>query len=172
MNRFRINQILRVLLFPFTDPKLQYEDPMLKRYLAYREILNLRPDSIVKTEEKAEKNYQYQHATEDLIKYLSAVNKTRVKSYDDLFMICELFYPMLDFEKLMNKIQKRNCQAGNFSDPRENIALFYLENLVKIAHSLLTYRDGVAAIRTWNNTGVGREKDIFHAEFVFDKVEI
>ena len=51
MNRFRINQILRVLLFPFTDPKLQYEDPMLKRYLAYREILNLRPDSIVKTEE-------------------------------------------------------------------------------------------------------------------------
>lgn len=172
MNRFRINQILRVLLFPFTDPKLQYEDPMLKRYLAYREILNLRPDSIVKTEEKAEKNYQYQHATEDLIKYLSAVNKTRVKSYDDLLMICELFYPMLDLEKLMNKIQKRNYQAGKPSDPRENIALFYLENLVKIAHSLLTYRDGVAAIRTWNNTGVGREKDIFHAEFVFDKVEI
>ncbi len=36
----------------------------------------------------------------------------------------------------------------------------------------MTYRDGVAAIRTWNNMGVGREKDIFHAEFVFDKVEI
>lgn len=36
MNRFRINQILDVLLFPYCDPDLQKKDFLYQKYCAYR----------------------------------------------------------------------------------------------------------------------------------------
>lgn len=172
MNRYRIRQIIGVLLFPFTDPCIQSYDYMYERYEAYNKFMNLDLGRIGIEQDKLVCNGDYKKKTDELIDYLTTRNGNRIKSYDDILMLCELYYPVLDLKQTMDEVQKIKTQNRNYSDKRENIALFYLANLVRIAHSLLTYRDGTMAIRTWNNRPKNMEKDIFYSRHIFDKVEL
>lgn len=155
MNRTRINQMLGVLLFPYLDPELQKTDCYRERYKVYREYLDISGNHPADLERKQKKNKEFQEATEKLIEYLRSGSRTRVKSCDDLLMLCEFYFPITELER----------REGKESD---SILGCYLENLAKIATSLLTYRDGVIAIRFWT---MGKT-DIFDFSDVFDKVQI
>lgn len=173
MNRNRINLILGVLLFPVTDPKLQVKDYLYDYCCAYRELIELKGTSAVMLAKKAQKNKKYREAGEKLIQYLADSCRSHICSLDDLYMLCELYYPLLGMERDIRKIQEKIKQPnGVYSDEKENTALFYMERMRRIALSLLTYRDGIMAIRTWNNRETAGEKDIFYSNHVFDKVEI
>ena len=173
MNRNRINLILGVLLFPMTDPKLQVKDYLYDYCCAYRELIELKGTGAVMLAEKAQKNKKYREVGENLIQYLVDSCRSQIRSLDDLHMLCELYYPLLGMERDIRKIQEKIKEPnGVYSDEKENTALFYMERMRRIALSLLTYRDGIMAIRTWNNRETADEKDIFYSNHVFDKVEI
>lgn len=57
----------------------------------------------------------------------------------------------------------------NYKNPNLGIEKFYIKNLFRIAESLLTFRDGRIAIRTWMNS---KSTEIFKGQNIFDKVEI
>ena len=169
MNRARINLILGVLFYPITDPEIQGRDYLYERYLAYKKLISIQGSSADILEEKGAKTAEYRKTGEALIQYLADSCRSKIRSYDDLLMLCEFYYPLLDMERSIEEIQREIKEPqGNNSDPIENTALFYLERMRRAAMSLLTYRDGILAIRTWNNG----EADLFGSPHVFDKVEI
>lgn len=172
MNRSRINQILGVLLFPITDPGLQKNDYLYERCMAYEALIAVKGNGASVLEEKMRKSKRYRKAEKDLLKYLADSCRSRIPSYDSLQMLCELYYPLLDMERFIEERQQLKQQMGNGSDRKENTAVFYMERMRRIAVSLLTYRDGILAIRTWNNSENVDQKDIFCTGHVFDKVEI
>lgn len=163
---------MEVLLFPYCDPGLQKRDVLLNKHLAYQRFLSLNLDDSSVAEEKYEKSSDYRNADQELMNYLFSRNQGRVKSYDDILRLCDFYFPLLPLERFMSEIQEMKQANGNQSDVEENIALFYLKNLQKIANSLLTYRDGVMAIRTWNNDKNELGEDIFHTNYVYNKIEV
>lgn len=172
MNRFRINQILEILLFPYCDTGLQEKDYLMEKCRIYREFLSLDLNDVAVFEKKQNVSSDYHGACVELIHYLADRNEGRIKTYDDVVMLCDCYYPLLEVERLMKKVQQLKESRGNPSDERDNISLFYLRNLCRMAESLLTYRDGVAAIRTWNNRPGKLGQDIFYSNHIFNKVEI
>lgn len=153
MNRIRINQMLGVLLFPYLDPELQKKDYLWERYDAYNSYLQLSGNSITDIDEKQKRNRKFQTATDELIDYLASKSRTEIKSYDDLLMLCELYYPI-------------------HKNSRREITEVYMDGLARIAESLITYRDGIPAIRTWNNMDQDTANDIFYSRHAFEKVQI
>ena len=149
MNRARINLILGVLFYPITDPGIQGMDYLYERYLAYKELISIKGTSADILEEKGTKTGEYRKAGEALIQYLADSCRSKIRSYDDLLMLCEFYYPLLDMERFIEEIQREIKEPqGNYSASMENTALFYLERMRRTAMSLLTYRDGILAIRT------------------------
>lgn len=172
MNRSRINQILGVLLFPITDPDLQKKDYLYECCMAYEALIAVKGNGASALEEKTQKGKRYRDAEREFMKYLADSCRSRIPSYDSLQMLCELYYPLLDMERSIEIQQRLKRQKGDESDRKENTAVFYMERMRRIAVSLLTYRDGILAIRTWNNSENVGQKDIFCSGHVFDKVEI
>lgn len=166
MNKYRINQILMVLLFPFRDPLMGDKDYLLEKYEKYEKMLTYENGKIIAINERERKLSEYQHAERELETYLVTCNEGRIKSYDDLRQLCELFHPMQELKDTMVKLQEESI-VGTKNQKRELIAEYYFQKLDRIADSMITYRDGIAAIRTWNN-----ENDIFGMPYMFDKVEI
>lgn len=171
MNRFRINQILSVLLFPFGDPELGKEDWLLQKFTEYDTFRQHHQNNLASMSDRDKQFAKYQQACNQLQHYLEKQNEGRVKSYDDLLQLCELYYPTQRMRELTEGLRERQKDENVNGRLREWIALFYLKNLERIAYSMITYRDGIAAIRTWNNGDFG-ERDIFAMPHVFDKVEI
>lgn len=172
MNRFRINQILDVLLFPYCDPDLQKKDFLYQKYCAYRAFVEPGMESISMMEERMIRNEQYKVKSENLVIYLAEKNHGRIKSYDDISLLCDLYFPVKEVAYWIEWIQKQKEEMGIGTPEEENIAAFYLNKLFQIASSMITYRDGVAAIRTWSNIATGADEDIFPVNYIFDKVEI
>lgn len=175
MNRSRINLILGVLLFPISDPQLQKKDLLFEYCVAYRELISVKVTDSSMIEEKENKNRAYKAASEALIQYLADVCRSRVRSYDDLQMICELYYPLLKIDRYIETFRHMDdlSKIRPYMElQKEIISSFYMERMRQIALSLLTYRDGVLAIRTWNNRENNVQKDLFCLNHVFDKVEI
>lgn len=92
MNRFRINQILDVLLFPYCDPDLQKKDFLYQKYCAYRAFVEPGMESISMMEERMIRNEQYKVKSENLVIYLAEKNHGRIKSYDDISLLCDLYF--------------------------------------------------------------------------------
>lgn len=172
MNRSRINLILGILLFPVTNPKLQETDYLFEYCQAYEALISVEGSGAKILEEKLQKSKNYKKAEDALLHYLTDSCRSRISSYDEVLMLCELYYPLLEMERSIKRQQKMKDRKGIQSGERENAATFYLERMRRIASSLLTYRDGILAIRTWNNRTDTGATDIFHANHVFDKVEI
>lgn len=170
MNRSQINLILGVLLFPITDPGLQANDYFFDYYHAYKELISIKGISAKALSDKEDKIEKYRKAEKGLIRYLANACRSRIQSYDDLQLLCEMYYPLHAIDREFQAIQLSPEQ--NQKKQKEHMALFYMERMQKIAKSLLTYRDGILAIRTWNNRKENGETDIFYSNHVFDKVEI
>lgn len=173
MNRYRINQILTVLLFPFCDSLLGEEDFLFNKYLAYEAFLQYREGESSTLSMREECLSRYRKEEKKLQHYLEDKNEGRIRSYDDLLQLCELYYPLQKLREFMESKEKQSKALTAEGNQRERMALFYFNNLLRIADSMLTYRDGIAAIRTWSNEeDFLNNKDIFCMPHVFDKVEI
>lgn len=166
MNKYRLNQILEILLFPVVDSGLSTDDPLLTYYLKYSKYMEqLRTGAVNITQSLSDVN----KAKKELLHYLIKRNAGNVKSEDEVWMLMELYYPISRISKEMQEIAKY-CQIdGKVSVAKENICVCYLNILSKIAHSLVTYRDGRAAIRYWAEK---KEEFLFDKETVYNKVEI
>lgn len=172
MNRYRLNQILEILLFPFCDPELGKMDYLELYYEAYHNFVkkNGRETSLSSREEL---NKKYKQAEREFISYLADRNGNRIKSYDDILMLCKLYYPFTEMEDVICRVAKRKEERGICDFGEGNISIYYFRLMSKIARSLVTYRDGVAAIRNWSEQGQSSEDtDIFETTSVFNKVEI
>lgn len=171
MNRYRMNAILEILLFPVCNPDMGKNDYLFSRYKAYKEFLDVSLMKITNREERNQKSREFQKANKELLHYLADRIGGKVKSYDDIIQLCELYYPLLGMNHMMDKLLGHKNLEETEGAERDAIHFFYIHNLTRIANSLITYRDGIAAIRTWSNTKL-EEEDIFQTQYVFDKVEI
>ena len=170
MKRYRMNQILSVLLFPFLDSDWFKEDLLYKRHCKYEEYLKYNKAGIGQWELRKKCENEYQGYNKEFADYIMRKNKWKNKSYDDVVQLCRLYYSTQDIKATIEEIEKWRSQKGLPGSDREIISDYYIEYLKKIAMSLLTYRDGVAAIRPWARCE--NENDIFEKLGIFDKVEI
>lgn len=158
MNKNRLNQIVQVLLLPYCGNNFWKEDgDVLKnlRQSLYQYLLSV-SESIDKRI-KAEKNYGKK--LNEMEEFIRSDIHLRTQSVDDIKLLIELFYPE---EDILTKME--SC-----GDAMAGIENFYFFNLFRIANSLLTFRDGKIAIRTWINK---EKEELFQGQDVFDKVEI
>lgn len=158
MNKNRLNQIVRVLLLPYCGRNFEKENgDVIKniRKELYDYICSLKKSRNAR--EKAEKDYVNQ--VRNLERYIRSDYDLRAKTIDDIKLLIELFYPEDEILTLMEK----------YENPEVGIERYYLKNIFRIAESLLTFRDGKIAIRTWMNP---KETEIFQGQDIFDKVEI
>lgn len=173
MNRYRLNQILDILLFPVVDPALATEDPVLGCFQSYYDFVAESRNPLTNLQAQSRKNAAYQKSRSRLIDYLVERNKGGVKSKDDIQMLCDLFYHTGDME---HSAGHEGAVADEMSRRRPNvetISVYYLRSMARIACSLITYRDGVAAIKQWvEEPGGNIGSDIFGSSTVFNKVEI
>lgn len=173
MNRYRLNQILEVLLFPFSDPEMAKEDVLFLNYKEYQKFLEMRPAGATGAEKRKHQQGKYKRMQEKLVGYLIQRNHGKVKSKDDILMLCELYYPMSGIAQHMKEMKKRTEFFKTKYVEEECISIYYLTVLEKIADSLITYRDGVAAVRTWiKKYEDGENEDIFKGSTAFSKIAI
>lgn len=173
MNRYRLNQILEVLLFPVSDPEQGKEDILLKYYEAYYDFMQECEKPFSRRSDRQIKNEKFRKVQKDLRHYLVSRNHYRIKSEDDIQLLFEIFYPMAEIEKMMWQLNKDSGQNPDTCSLKDNISFFYLQNLRKISRSLITYRNGTAAIRQWaNEEQKDISADIFGNTGVFNKIEI
>lgn len=121
----------------------------------------------LKRRQKVSKNVRkkleatYYKCEKALEEFLSKKRGWYIQNIDDFKLLMNLFYPE---EKIAN------LYTSSMDEDSCRINQVYLENIFEIAKSLLTFRDGKVAIRTWVNDQ--DEKDIFRYPSIFDKVEI
>lgn len=165
MNKIRLYQIINSLLLPYREECFGEKDGDVLADIRYHfSALQDRCDKTRMQKEKQEKAYyQSEKRLRDfLVKRMGEYTYT----LDDFKMLLDLFFPESECYELYKKNHGKNelYQKDNCLDR------VYLNNLYKIAESLLTFRDGYLAVRTWNNEG--QQQDIFYYRDVFDKVEI
>lgn len=158
MNTDRLNQIITVLLLPYCGNGFEkIDDDLLKNVRSaiynFRQALSEGKNA----RDRAEKNYVAN--LKRMEEYIGKDSELRTKTIDDIKLLLELFYPEEEILTLMDNY--RNSNIG--------IEKFYIKNLFRIAESLLTFRDGRIAIRTWMNS---KSTEIFQGQNIFDKVEI
>lgn len=173
MNRYRLNQILEILLFPVVDPGLAVEDPMLGCFQGYYDFIKESRSPMTDFQTQSRKNAVYQKSRSRLLDYLVERNKGRVKSKDDIQMLCDLFYHTGEMEYITGNKELVADERFQRRPNMETISVYYLRSMARIASSLITYRDGVAAIKQWVEEPGGKlESDIFGSSTVFNKVEV
>ena len=172
MNRYRLNQILEILLFPATDPQFGENDVLLRYYQAYRKVMKTNGFRGKNITEKEDARAKYADSKRKLIDYLTEHCHGRMKSKDDILMLCSLHHPMNDIWAEMESVCQERRAKGYVGIDEESISIYYLKKLSDVADSLITYRDGSAAIKQWVDHGDSKERDIFQSGSVFNKVEI
>lgn len=165
MDRIRLKQILNILLLPYREEQflLPENDIILQVRYAFAKLQNRGELSNM---QKVKREEDYNKAEKNLKNYLKNHTELNVTKIDDFKMLLNLFFSEQEITQIYMKFIKKGKD-----DPLE-IDTFYLKNLFSIAKSLLTFRDGRIAIRTWNNSVDEKEEDIFNYPNVFDKVEI
>ncbi len=173
MNKHRLNQILEILLFPVVDVKLGTSDPLLTYYTQYTQYIDCLQDGYANASRKLS---EVKDAKKELLHYLIERNAWNVKSEDEIWMLLELYYPMNQIRKEMQEIDRFCAMSERTGNIKEKMCMYYLHTLSKIANSLITYRDGWAAIRYWTERKETEEEVedrlIFDKESDYNKVEI
>lgn len=172
MNRYRLNQILEVLLFPMTDPDFGTKDVLLSYYQTYRSLASPDGKKTAGTGTKDRAMSKFRHCQRELIAYLASKCHGKIKSEDDILMLCKLYYPMEEIYQEMEVARRIRARKGYVVIEKESISRYYLKKMSDIAASLITYRDGVAAIRQWIDNENTRKNDIFRSGSVYNKIEI
>lgn len=168
MNRYKLNQILETLLLPLVDSKQGEHDMLLSCFKEYMDFQKKSKNNIYGVKGRYKKNSKYRDEKKKLIRYLVERNHWHVKAVDDVEQICDVFYSMEELEDYIDVINKK-YNSYTIENGIENFYL--LSRLSLIACSLITYRDGIAAIRPWIDKDADK-KDIFKSGSVFNKIEI
>lgn len=174
MNRYRLNQILEVLLFPVTDFQFGQKDKdvLLQCYQAYRKFQEANFSRTIGNVRKSNAKSGYIQCRKKLIAHLEKRCQGEVKSEDDILMLLELYYPMKELDEEIKALEKFHLAAGYGCIDECCISIYYLKKLSSISSSLITYRDGSAAIKQWVDNNKTIENDIFRSGSVYNKVEI
>lgn len=164
MDRIRLKQILNVLLLPYREASFSLFENDIIIQIRYT-FAKLQDREQLFNIQKIEREENYNKAEKNLKNYLKDHTELNFTKIDDFKMLLNLFFS----EQEITQIYMKFIKMGK-DDPLA-IDIFYLKNLFSIAKSLLTFRDGRIAIRTWNNSVDEKEEDIFNYPNVFDKVE-
>lgn len=161
MNKKRSTQILEVLLLPYSGIRQSTSQIFTEYFKSYSLLLQEDSIGIAQLGKRRHLMEQFSQNKKTLVNYLVKKSTYKPSNLDDIFMLFELFFPKDD-------ILQRECP-----DIEDKLNCYYLFNLERIADSLLTFRDGTAAIRTWKNVShPDYGEDIFGLTKAFDKVEI
>ena len=161
MNKNRSTQILEVLLLPYTIKEQKGKQVIASFFRSYSGLLGEDSIGIAQNAKRRRLMDEFRRAKNRLIDYLTEKSTHKPVNLDDLYMLFELYFPKDDI------LQIREEQI------EDKLHSFYFYNLERIADSLLTFRDGTVAIRTWKNEKSERYgEDIFGLSKAFDKVEI
>lgn len=169
MDRYRLTQILNVLLLPFTDIEQGKQDIQLECYMQYHRFMEMNNQGNDPFLSKEEFHRKYNEQKERMVQYMIRYCHGHVKSEDDMKLLCKLCYPMEELERKMQEMEGIRLAQGLPSIPMENISVVYLRKLASIACSLITYRDGVAAIRQWKDDGEYRGTRAKRSDFSCQK---
>lgn len=171
MNRYRLNQIVKILLFPFIDLQLGKQDYLLSCYVSYNKFQKLVKSKSNSAMEREKRNNDYIQSKRRLYEYLLERNHWKAKNEDDVEQICNIYYSMEELDKYVNFIQGI---TGEENSEEHCVNCYYiLEILPSISCSLITYRDGMAAIRPWiKEDKKDRKEEIFNSGSIFSKIEI
>lgn len=174
MNRYRLNQILEVLLFPVTDYWFgkKDQDKLLQCYRTYRKFQKANASRATGNIRKTNVKSEYIRCRKELVAYLEKRCRSKVKSEDDIELLLNLYYPMKEVDEEITAIEKRQLADDHGCNDEGNISIYYLRKLSSIASSLITYRDGSAAIRQWIDENNTDNNDVFQSSSVYNKVEI
>lgn len=159
MNKQRLEQILQILVMPYNEPEfLVPQSDFIKAYrYAYWSLKHAKTNL---ESEKAEKTYYL--AKKTISKFFREHAEYRAKNIDDIELLLEMFFPE---EAIASQMDSIPYEIGNTSNC---VDWEYYNNIFRMAESLLTFRDGKIALRTWRNM----DNDIFDYPYVFDKAEI
>ena len=148
MNKNRSTQILEILLLPYSYKEREESRIFIDFFTAYAQMLSEDNIGIAQAANRRKLMGQFGSAKKKLIDYLVEKCTCTPRNLDDVSMLFELFFPK-------DEILDMQCESIE-----DKLYCFYICNLVKIAESLLTFRDGMVSIRTWNREGSEKE-DIF-----------
>lgn len=167
MNKLRLNLIVQSLLLPFIEEEFLEQGKDCIESVAEAYYCASHTD-ITQINQRKRCERQYNGEKKKLEQFICSSSRLGAKSIDDVLLIIELFYPQADIAIYLQKHLK------NEEDGRESIvSQYYIKRLFHLAVSLLTFRDGRIAVRTWLNDadeeGYG---DLFGGHDAFDKVEI
>ena len=147
--------IVRMLLFPVTQPPFSSQDLLLKRTQAYRGLVN--SDGLY----YHPKLKEYHKAHKELIRSLEAEMKPDRLS--ELGELLEMFYPE---GELLSYLR---------TAPIERLEGYYVQTLLQLATEFITLRDGKASIKLWDSVNSGRSKiqrEVFPHSSGLYKVEL
>lgn len=162
MDKIRLYQILSVLTAPYREEEFLKRDLDVIAAVRYNFAqVKKRRNMTVAQQKKCEGRYY--KSEKELERFLRAHRDWAIRNLDDFKLLLNLFFPE-------EKISSMFLKDKEMEDNIYCIDNFYLENIYAVAASLLTFRDGRMAIRTWINDD--DESDIFKYPTVFDKVEI
>lgn len=133
MNRFQLNQILEILLFPLIDPELGKNDYLYACYKAYHSFTKTSVISVFGETERMRKNNEYKKVRKNLIYYLIERNHWRVKDEDEIEMLCKLYYPMPGIDRFIEYIRAKKYAKGIRGCANidlDNISSYYLLEMV------------------------------------------
>ncbi len=136
-------------MLPVLNPRfgMENKDILLQCYQAYRNFLQMDDFHVMGNVRKSHAQHEYETKCKDIISYLQERCRGKIKSEDDISMLLHLYYPMEEIDREMGIVEKICSLQGYCSTDEGNISVYYLKKLSGIATSLITYRDGVAAIR-------------------------
>ncbi len=163
MTKNRLQQVLGILLLPYTKQEFNKSggDPIEESRYCFSELLGRDANSYQDLCKK------YYNSEKKLRRFLQGCNEWMPDTLDDFEMILSLYFP----EKEISQMYIYHKEKYGRCD-KHLIERYYLSNIYKIAESLLTFRDGKIAIRTWVNPKKNEKRDIFDYPNVFDKVEL
>jgi len=135
MNNSEYNQFLAdTLLMPFVDTDFTQNDLLCNYVGAYSRLVC---DAKLGSEENHKKSKADLNASrKSILRRFSA--DSRWGHFDDAQMLVDAFYPGY---KLLKFYDQSNNDLGRF----------YLQHIIDVSRTFITFRDGIASIRSWSD---------------------
>lgn len=171
MKKDRLAQTLGILLLPYLERDFGIEGKDVIQNIRHAfACLRKRGEEPEKgagiKRERDKLRKAYEKAEKELTVFLRNLQELNPRSLDDFRMILNLYFPEEKIAALYDEYSACGMESPH------NIDWFYFGNIFRIAGSLLTFRDGETAIRTWMNEKEEGYEDIFGYSDIFDKVEV
>ena len=122
------------MMLPFNRIDFNENDPILNFVAAYGSIIE--NNNSYNTELRKNKKEKYNTFRSQLVNCFS--NDYRWNHFDDIFEVLNMFFPNV---KLINYFDKEQKDIGRF----------YIQYIMDIAKTFITFRDGLVSVRNWSD---------------------